>query len=575
MRKKLKRIVVVSLIYFLACLLLGVINTGLSAYFLKAQSFRLAQGTALIARGAIFQFLLFDKVTPSHFFTAWDDGLKVLQDAPLTLQLLFDFKKTYTDKKPLAKSSLKHLEQNLSDEINQLLVFQKSAEKSWLMSSILKKLNFNQVDEYWSFIQFFQLFLQYISNQLELNKPVNLLILFQNNMELRATGGFPGSYAVLHIANNEPILLTVQDIYVPDGQLTGHVDPPTPIQEAFQQGFWKLRDANWHPDFPQSAERVQWFFSEIDYGEFDGVIATTFTPLQELLNITGPIEVPDFDLTVTSDNVYTILQRNGDKEFFAGSTKKRDTLAAFTTQLLLKMEDLSIVQYKNILELGQKELLEKNIVMTFDDPDLQVLSSLRNWDGHIKRTACDTQRCESDYFSIFEANLGVNKSNCCVKRSVAIDKKMSNGILTSKISVTYQNEGPGEAYKDVAGDYKAYVRFYFPQSTQISPPAIQEKSYTEFVREYKQKQLFSPITSEGYSVDTVEGMKELGMWIYVPDGKSHTIQFTTTTLLSPSNEYELIIQKQPGTLDKFNNWQINFENQSIFQGILKTDVSLK
>ena len=33
----------------------------------------------------------------------------------------------------------------------------------------------------------------------------------------------------------------IKDIYVPDGQLVGHVDPPLPIQQAFGQGWWKLR----------------------------------------------------------------------------------------------------------------------------------------------------------------------------------------------------------------------------------------------------------------------------------------------------------------------------------------------
>lgn len=47
--------------------------------------------------------------------------------------------------------------------------------------------------------------------------------------------------------------LQILDIYTPDGQLAGHVEPPAPIQKAFQNGEWRLRDSNWDPDFTVAA----------------------------------------------------------------------------------------------------------------------------------------------------------------------------------------------------------------------------------------------------------------------------------------------------------------------------------
>src|SRR3990167_4553646 len=71
------------------------------------------------------------------------------------------------------------------------------------------------------------------------------LILLQNQMELRPTGGFLGSYAVAKIKNGKLVDVSVQDIYEPDGRVTEHIEPPEPIQEAFQLGTLRLRDANW------------------------------------------------------------------------------------------------------------------------------------------------------------------------------------------------------------------------------------------------------------------------------------------------------------------------------------------
>ena len=80
------------------------------------------------------------------------------------------------------------------------------------------------------------------------------IVLLQNNWELRPSGGFMGSYALVQFENNVLKDISVQDIYVPDGQIQGHVNPPKPVLQAFQQGFWRLRDANWDPDFQKSAE---------------------------------------------------------------------------------------------------------------------------------------------------------------------------------------------------------------------------------------------------------------------------------------------------------------------------------
>src|SRR5688572_2330750 len=93
------------------------------------------------------------------------------------------------------------------------------------------------------------------------NEEINYVILLQNDNELRANGGFAGSYAVMNMKNGD-FNIRFEDIYTPDGQLIGHVDPPEPIQRAFKQGGLRLRDADWEPDFPTTAKKFSWFFEK-------------------------------------------------------------------------------------------------------------------------------------------------------------------------------------------------------------------------------------------------------------------------------------------------------------------------
>src|SRR3989338_4365332 len=51
------------------------------------------------------------------------------------------------------------------------------------------------------------------------------LVLFQNNLEIRPTGGFIGSYGLLTIEDGHVSDFRIFDVYQADGQLKGHVEP--------------------------------------------------------------------------------------------------------------------------------------------------------------------------------------------------------------------------------------------------------------------------------------------------------------------------------------------------------------
>lgn len=579
-RNKLKVVLVVFAAYWLAICAVAFIATVLSLTFALNSRFTLSKISSIVARGALMPFTYISKKTDSTFFLAWEKGLFILEESPSLATHLRKLQTTYTDHTPLDPQLITSIQKEYSHFLYELAVFQQLVSRSSLMSGVLSLTPYKsakeQLNQNAQLLQASDAFLHFISDRLEQNQPVRLIILFQNNMELRATGGFPGSYATLTLANNAPIEFEVQDIYVPDGQLEGHVDPPLPIQEAFQQGFWKLRDANWHPDFQESANRVEWFFTEANYPPNDGVIGLNFTVTQKLLGITGPIHVSDLNTTVTQENIYPILQRANDTEFFAGSTKKKDTIDAFMTQLIFKLQHLSPPQYLQLFSLIDEQLQQKNILISVKDANLASFATLNHWDGKLNQVSCDQYGCSQDYFSLFEANLGVNKSNCCVNRQVTLEKESDqNNLMTTTTTLNYQNLGPGTEYTRVAGDYKAFIRLYYPANTQITPPIIEGKSYTEYIREMKALGYLHPITSEGYSWGEMNGLKELGMWVVVPKEKELNLSVKAISIISPYQPYSLIVQKQPGTLEQFNKYSISLDGKMLFNDEIQKDLVLK
>ena len=158
-------------------------------------------------------------------------------------------------------------------------------------------------------------------------KTMRILVLFQNNFELRPTGGFLGSYAMVDLERGVVRNIRVQDIYAPDGQVEGYIEAPPPVKEyLFQSGGWKLRDANWDPNFPDSAKTIAWFFEKGGYDSIDAVVAINFSLVQDVLRVLGPVELPDYHLTVDENSVYQFAQVQAEKDFFPGATHKSDAL---------------------------------------------------------------------------------------------------------------------------------------------------------------------------------------------------------------------------------------------------------
>ncbi len=91
--------------------------------------------------------------------------------------------------------------------------------------------------------------------------PRKYLLVFQNNAEVRATGGLPGSVSLLNV-NDGQIELTRQVTGSSFGRRSGNVLPLSAAEkQLFGSQFGEFfLNANVTPDFPRAAElwRARW-----------------------------------------------------------------------------------------------------------------------------------------------------------------------------------------------------------------------------------------------------------------------------------------------------------------------------
>lgn len=133
------------------------------------------------------------------------------------------------------------------------------------------------------------------------------LLLFQNNAELRATGGIPGSFAIVH-ARNGRLTLGAQG----DATNLGQFVPPavrlTPDERAlFGDELAEYpQNVTFTPDFPRSAQIIRQMWNARQGVEVDGVISTDPVALSYLLRGTGPVALAD-GTKLTADNAVGLL----------------------------------------------------------------------------------------------------------------------------------------------------------------------------------------------------------------------------------------------------------------------------
>ncbi|MPM33103.1 hypothetical protein SDC9_79670 [bioreactor metagenome] len=366
------------------------------------------------------------------------------------------------------------------------------------------------------------------------------LILFQNESELRATGGFIGSYGLLTFDNGELKSLEVKDIYEADGQLPGHVEPPVEIKNHLGEANWYMRDANWKADFTQTATDIQWFYDKEIGHKVDGVIGIDLAVAKSILEVTGEIFVPDFNEKITKDNLYEQAEFYAEKKFFPGSNQKASFLGGLGKQMFETIKGLNIIKKAELM--GKTvDLLESNeIQLAINDVKVDEKMSELGWNGEIYKGKCATENCVMDYFYLVESNLGVNKANYFLYRNMEQSVDISNGQISRVVKVTYENTAKNSNWP--GGDYKNYVRVYLPKDTNLSQVIVMDGIDTTIRKIYKDSEL---------RIREIDGKKEVGFLMTVPVSKKRImeIRYSSNLDLLGKKKFSYInyIQRQPGS----------------------------
>jgi hypothetical protein len=353
------------------------------------------------------------------------------------------------------------------------------------------------------------------------DKEKTFLILLQNNAELRPGGGFLGQYAIVQIKNGTVVSTKVEDANLLDQRISAKVQTPFPFEKMMSLRNWKFRDSNFSPDFPTNVEKAKYFFRLAggNSQQFDGVVAVNSQVFDDLFALTGPITVPGQSGEFNSENASRKLEEIVEKAYImnpALDTQNRKailkTMAPMIMQKLLTLGNVT-----KIADLFHNEMKNRNVMLNFNDQNLQQAVAGVHWDGTVPKDWND------DYLMAVDANMGALKTDFFMRREMNYDLDFTQEKPTVTLNIKYKNTAPYGDWR--TSDYHAYLRVYVPKgSTFVSNHMVSHiNTADEFGKTYF-----------GFKVDVVMGTEVDGQIVYtLPD----TIN---------SDNYKLLIQKQSG-----------------------------
>lgn len=381
------------------------------------------------------------------------------------------------------------------------------------------------------------------------------LLVFQNNTELRPSGGFMGSVAEVRIDRG-----AIQNIYIPKGgtydlkgQLTERVLAPRPLHLINPQ--WQFQDANWFADFPKTAEKIRWFWSKSGQPTLDGVIAVNASFMEKVLAVTGPIELPEYGKTITAENFVIETQKAVELEYDRQENAPKKIIGDLFDKLMERIKGMERDQWLALAASASQAMDTKDIQIAMFDQDEEALVERFGWNGRIKETAGDS-------LAIIGANIAGQKTDAVVKEDVSHTAEiMADGSIVDTLVIKRTHNGQkGELFRGVRN--VQYLRVYVPKGSELllakgfePPPGYLFKKAEE--GDKVDSDLQEVELTAKHATNTVwtaeEGTRTVfGGWLQLDPGQaqevslSYRLPFTARQILQSANETSDVGSQETG-----------------------------
>ncbi|MFA6007065.1 MAG: DUF4012 domain-containing protein [Candidatus Shapirobacteria bacterium] len=533
-----------------------------------------------------FQKLSYLKIIPiaKNYYSDGQNLIKISQNALDTGDIVIQAIEPYQDflgLKGSGVSSAKTTEDRISfltESVGSLLPHLDSIENKIIeIDSLINKIDINRYPATYKNIAIHQDFNQVKETISQANKilsegkPIltniswllgkdssrNYLMIFQNDGELRPSGGFWTAYSSIKVTNGKITPGTASNIYDLDDKLSSTTPAPRIIKSYhINVPYLNLRDSNLSPDFPTDAQIFldSYYKAMGKKTQFDAVVAIDTQVLVDMVSVLGKLDTTVGTFTAAPDSrcdgcpqiIYAL-------EYIAGrprnyiETNRKGFMGPLMQALLANAMGSEKDKIAPLAQALFKNINQKHILFYFpNNTEIQKAAESVNIAGQIVATDANT-----DYFHLNDANFASAKSNIFITQKIKDEITTSNGLVNHKITLTYTNPAKASNCNLEKGDlclnaptYRDMFRFYVPIGSKLIKMTGSE---------------VEPVLYEELGKQVFEGFYGNKYPLYAMSSNIITVQYTSS--VKASSNYTLYLQKQPGT--KAINYDIYVNGQKV------------
>lgn len=303
------------------------------------------------------------------------------------------------------------------------------------------------------------------------------LVLFQNDNELRPTGGFLTAFSTIYIEDGKVTPETSDDIYALDTKYRSRL----PIPEALgryltTEKYWNLRDMNISPDFKVSMEQFLPNYMKVGDKNIDGIITVDTEVLKQLLEVLGPVQVPGYgtfsaeiDKRCNCPQVVYALSEIITRPTNYIREDRKGVLGPFMRAVLSKAYDAPSDKNGPLFQAMISALQGRHIQVYYIDESLQKAAEAINVAG---RMTPPTKG--EDFFAVVNANLGGAKSNLFTTYEMLQQVEApTEGKIKKTVEITYKNNRRADNCNLEAGllclnsTLRDWTRIYVPAGSEL------------------------------------------------------------------------------------------------------------
>ncbi|MBW7954759.1 DUF4012 domain-containing protein [Candidatus Gracilibacteria bacterium] len=416
------------------------------------------------------------------------------------------------------------------------------------------KLNFDKI----------YLNLDVIKDILGHNEKKTYFVIFQNNDEIRPTGGFMGSVGIIEVFRGQVIKFENKDIYAIEWDLKDFASKSgVAFEEISPKGLNKitptfgLRDANYFPDIKESSLKIKSFLDKSPKYKIDGIVYINQNIIKDILKLTGPIYFDDLKKEINDENfslIFSTLVEAKLTKTHTLSTPKQ-ILFDFSKIFLDKLKKDK--DYKKYLDLAFESIDKKDIIFyLFDEKNNDFLTSL----GLEKKY--DYSNYLDFNYPVFTSISG-NKSDRYMKRDFVKDVNIGNDC---SINTTFTiNQRHNFTLNDEVLVKTLLYENNLTNKVDVSNILdIQGRGLNkQFVRVLIPKDAIIQDSGK-YFVENKPNYKEVSFYLETFPSLNSSFSFNYSILNNSCKNYNYLLQKQPG----ISNYGLEFRKNGILENSL-------